>query len=48
VLEEVRKACTVRSLIGRAHVVPEVESDDRHAVVRVHDDAKTVVQAFLE
>jgi hypothetical protein len=45
VLEEVCEAGLALGLMSRAHVVPEVDADDRSAVVLAHDDAQPVGEA---
>src|SRR6266850_4099792 len=47
VLKQVRKACTARSLVLAAHVIPDVHGDDWRLVVLVHDQREAVRQNVL-
>jgi hypothetical protein len=44
VLEQVREAGAAGALVPRPDVVPDVDRDDRHGTVLVHDDRETVRQ----
>ena len=44
VFEQVREAGPAWPLVARAHVVPEVDGDDRRRVILVDDQPKPVVQ----
>jgi len=46
VLEEVREAGLPRGFVPRADVVPEVDGDDRRAVILADDDAQPVRKAI--
>jgi hypothetical protein len=47
VLEEMREPRAAGSLVLRAHVVPDVDCDERSGVIFVQDDAETVREAVV-
>ncbi len=47
VLEQVREAGLARHLVARADVIPDVDGDDGHGVIFLHQDGQAVVELEL-